>query len=164
VALSDQHQLIADWARAIVTQTAPEELPLFRVTSVEYFKHPNKLPRGQKDPETLLALISLWAFPLTAWFWRKRVIMERGSRWAFLDASLQRQPWLHQEPLSPRFALTLGLLVGFVFCVLLLIVRFGLRLGTPEAIRQTDQYKILFYTIQVTLAVLLQLFLRQMVA
>jgi hypothetical protein len=54
VTLSDQNQLIADWARAIITQTAPEELPLFRVTSVEYFKHPDKLPRGQKGKDSML--------------------------------------------------------------------------------------------------------------
>ncbi len=40
--VSDQNQLIADWARDIVTQTAPAELPLFRVKSVEYFKNPDK--------------------------------------------------------------------------------------------------------------------------
>jgi hypothetical protein len=66
--------------------------------------------------------------------------------------------------LSPRFALTLGLLVGFVFCVLLLVVRVGLRMGVSEAIRQTDQFNIVFYSSQVVLAVLLQVGLAAIVA
>jgi Zn-dependent protease with chaperone function len=108
------------------------------------------------QPETLLALISLWAFPLAAWLWRGRVKMATGPNWAFLDSSLQRQPWSHQEPLSPRFALTLGLQGGLVFCVLLLVARVGLRMGVSEDIRQTYQFKLVFYSSQVVLAVLLQ--------
>ncbi len=116
------------------------------------------------QPETLLALISLWAFPLAAWFWRGRVRKATGSNWAFLDSSFQRLLWSHQVPLSPRFALTLGLLFGFVFCVLLLVVRVGLRLGVSEAIRQTDQFKLVFYSSQVVLALLLQVGLAAIVA
>ncbi len=52
--VSDQNQLIADWARDIVTQTAPAELPLFRVKSVEYFKNPAKLLKGQKGKDHML--------------------------------------------------------------------------------------------------------------
>jgi Zn-dependent protease with chaperone function len=116
------------------------------------------------QPETLLALISLWAFPLAAWFWRGRVRKAPGSNWAFLDSSSQRQLWSHQEPLSPRFALTLGLQIGLVFCVLLLIVKVGIRVGVSEAIRQTDQYKQVFYYSQVLLAVLLQVGIAAIVA
>ena len=116
------------------------------------------------QPETLLALISLWAFPLAAWFWRGRARMATGSNWAFLDSSSQRQLWLRQEPLSPRIALTLGLQIGFVFCVLLLIVRVGLRVGVSEAIGQTDQFKLVFGSSQVVLALLLQVGLAAIVA
>ena len=115
-------------------------------------------------PEILLALISLWAFPLAVWFWRGRARIATGSNWAFLDSSSQRQLWLRQEPLSPRIALTLGLQTGLVFCVLLLIVLVGLCVGVPGAIRQTDQYKLVFYSSQVVLAVLLQVGLAAIVA
>ena len=54
VTVSDQNQLIADWARVIVTQTAPEEIPLFRVKSVEYFKNPDKLLKGQESKDDML--------------------------------------------------------------------------------------------------------------
>jgi hypothetical protein len=54
VTVSDQNQLIANWARDIVTQTAPEELPLFRIQSVEYFKNPNKLLKSQKSKDDML--------------------------------------------------------------------------------------------------------------
>jgi hypothetical protein len=47
----DQNQLVADLARDIVAQTAPQELPLFRATSAAYFKNPDKVlkSRGGKD-------------------------------------------------------------------------------------------------------------------
>src|SRR6266702_4248365 len=72
---------------------------------------PARFLNALMQPETLLALISLWAFPLAAWFWRGRVRKAPGSNLAFLDSSSQHQLWSHQEPLSPRFALTLGLQV-----------------------------------------------------
>ena len=40
---AENNQLIADVARDIVAQTAPQELPLFRMTSAEYFKTPDWL-------------------------------------------------------------------------------------------------------------------------
>jgi Zn-dependent protease with chaperone function len=107
-------------------------------------------------PETLLVLISLWAFPLAAWFWRGRVRMVTASNWAFLDSPFQGLPWSRQEPQSPRFALTLGLWIGLFFCALLLIIRIGLRMGVPESIRLTEQYRWVFSSGQFGLALLLQ--------
>ena len=125
---------------------------------------PARFLNALMQPETLLALISLWAFPLAAWFWRGRVRKAPGSNLAFLDSSSQHRLWSPQEPLSPRFALTLGLQVGLGFCVLLLVVKVGLRVGVSEAIRQTDQYKQMFYYSQVMLAVLLQVGIAAIVA
>jgi len=51
---SDQNQLIADVARDIIAQTAPEELPLFRATSVAYFKNPEKILKDQKRKDEIL--------------------------------------------------------------------------------------------------------------
>lgn len=39
------------------------------------------------DPVSLLALVSLWAFPLSAWFWHKEAATASQPNWAFLDAS-----------------------------------------------------------------------------
>jgi hypothetical protein len=50
----DQKQLIADVARDIVMQTAPEELPLFRATSAAYFKNPDKVLKGQTSKDEIL--------------------------------------------------------------------------------------------------------------
>ena len=52
--VSDQDQLIADWARDIVAQAAPEELPIFRAKSVEYFKNPKKSLKGQKSKDNMV--------------------------------------------------------------------------------------------------------------
>jgi hypothetical protein len=51
---SDQNQLIADLARDIVAQTAPQELPLFRTMSAAYFKNPEKLLKGQSEKDEML--------------------------------------------------------------------------------------------------------------
>ncbi len=51
---SDQNQLIADLARDIVAQTAPQELPLFRTMSAAYFKNPDKVLKGQPGKDEML--------------------------------------------------------------------------------------------------------------
>jgi len=51
---AENNQLIADVARDIVAQTAPEELLLFRVTSVEYFKNPEKALKQQAGKDEML--------------------------------------------------------------------------------------------------------------
>ena len=49
-----QNQLIANIARDLVAQTAPQELPLFQATSEAYFKNPNKLLKGQSGKDEML--------------------------------------------------------------------------------------------------------------
>lgn len=51
---SDQSQLIADVARDVVAQVAPQELPLFRATSVAYFKNPEKALKQQRGKDEKL--------------------------------------------------------------------------------------------------------------
>lgn len=51
---AENNQLIADVARDIIGQTAPQELPLFRAISVAYFKDPNKLPKQQGGKDEML--------------------------------------------------------------------------------------------------------------
>ncbi len=51
---SNQNQLIADLTRDIVAQTAPQELPLFRIMSAAYFKNPDQVLKGQSGKDEML--------------------------------------------------------------------------------------------------------------
>lgn len=51
---SDRNQLIADVARDVVAQVAPQELPFFRATSVAYFKNPEKALKQQRGKDEML--------------------------------------------------------------------------------------------------------------
>ena len=51
---AENNQLIADVARDIVAQTAPQELPLFRATSAVYFKRPDKALKNQAGKDEIL--------------------------------------------------------------------------------------------------------------
>src|SRR5260370_36582624 len=71
----------------------------------------------------LVAFVCLWAFPLAAWFWRKQAKTPVGSYWAFLGASSQPIVLPRQDPFRLRFALTVGLVGGLIFCGLWLMIR-----------------------------------------
>ena len=47
-------QLIAELARDLISQTVPQELPLFRANSEAFFTNPEKLLAGQKGKEEML--------------------------------------------------------------------------------------------------------------
>lgn len=47
-------QLIAELARDLISQTVPQELPLFRANSEAFFSNPEKLLAGQKGKEEML--------------------------------------------------------------------------------------------------------------
>jgi hypothetical protein len=51
---STQNQLIANVARDLVAQLAPEELPLFQAHSAAYFKDPQKVLKGQRGEDEML--------------------------------------------------------------------------------------------------------------
>jgi Zn-dependent protease with chaperone function len=108
-----------------------------------------------QHPLTLLLLISLWAFPLAAWFGRRREA-SASSSWGFLTSSPQSLSLVGQAPFRPGLALTLGLIVGLVFCGLLLLIRIGLRLSLPEAIRNTDEFRLEFFLTQIAIAAFMQ--------
>ncbi len=109
------------------------------------------------NPFTLLALICLWAFPLSAWFWRERVETNSISDWVFLEQSPQSRKLTRQFRLSPYQAFMGGLVGGFFFCVLLLVMRLGLQLIVPDIIRDTDSYKLMFvYIFHFVLSALVQ--------
>lgn len=49
-----QHQAVADVARSLIEQIAPQELPLFRATSAAYFKNPRRALGGQSGRDEML--------------------------------------------------------------------------------------------------------------
>ena len=49
-----QSQLVTNVAHDLIAQIAPQELPLFSVTSEAYFKNPEKLLKGQKGKDETL--------------------------------------------------------------------------------------------------------------
>ena len=48
-----EDQLAAELARKVVARTAPQELPMFRATSVAYFKDPDQAFKGKPKEEML---------------------------------------------------------------------------------------------------------------
>ncbi len=55
MANQDQNQIIADVAREVIRQTAPEELPLFRSTSTTYFQNPERVRKEEKNRDEALS-------------------------------------------------------------------------------------------------------------
>ncbi len=47
-------QMVADVARSLIEQVAPQELPLFRATSAAYFKNPRRAMAGQSGRDEML--------------------------------------------------------------------------------------------------------------
>jgi hypothetical protein len=109
------------------------------------------------QPLVLLALICLWAFPLSAWFWHGQPATASGSNWAFLDPAPQRFALRPQSPLRPRLALLSGLVGSILFFGLVLIAWIIRRWGVPQDVRNTEQAILLFYYGQIALAALLQM-------
>lgn len=67
----------------------------------------------------LLATIGVWAVPLAAWFWQRRVCAS-GSSWLLLDGPASEDMLPHQAPFRPGLALAIGLIIGLIFWPLLL--------------------------------------------
>jgi Zn-dependent protease with chaperone function len=108
------------------------------------------------SPITLLISLSLWAFPLSARFWRRQSLPISQASWAYLGHSPGEQHEAEPVKLNPWQALGAGLFMGILFSIVLLLVRFGLRVGLDEAVRSGDEFKLLLYYGSIAAAVLLQ--------
>jgi hypothetical protein len=113
---------------------------------------------------TLLLLVSLWAFPMAAWFSRKRVASDSRSSWAFLNGAPEGPLWLPQAPFRPSLAVTLGVISGLIFCGLLLLIRIAVRVTLPDVVRNTDEFLWSFFLAQIAIAALLQMGVAALVA
>jgi hypothetical protein len=109
------------------------------------------------SPLTFVVLVSLWVFPLAAWFWRERASRTHDWSWAFLDSSPLQLNLQRTLALRPDLALKLGLVGGLMFCAFLSGAYIGLHLGLPEAVRYTERAIFMLRWGVVTLAVLMQL-------
>ncbi|HEY9613608.1 hypothetical protein, partial [Allocoleopsis sp.] len=73
------------------------------------------------NPLISLALIGLWAYPMSSWFWRKRVERLPVSEWLFLDSPTQTIRLSPQVQLNPTLPLICGLVGGLVGYALVFI-------------------------------------------
>ncbi len=109
-----------------------------------------------------LAYLSLWAFPLAAWVWRRRTAV--GTSWAFLEASARQFELPHQAPLRPGLALSIGLSGGLIFCVMLSVIHLKVPIEVVEAlggirlrtIYHTGSAELSVFIGQIALAALMQ--------
>jgi Zn-dependent protease with chaperone function len=108
------------------------------------------------NPVTLVALISLWAFPLAAWFWRRQFASDLRGSWMFLDSYSQHATFPRLAPLNPSLALKFGLLGGLLFWAVLLALWAGWRLGVGAAAKHRPGVMIAFAFLQVATAALAQ--------
>ena len=74
------------------------------------------------NPFISLAIIGLWAYPMSSWFWRKRIEKTPVAQWLFLDSPSQPVTLSRQVQLKPTLALIVGLLGGLVGSLLVFIV------------------------------------------
>jgi hypothetical protein len=106
-------------------------------------------------PLTLFVFISLWAYPLAPWFWRKQTGQNTNVGWVFLGASQRLIP-PSRSPLSLRIPIISGVLSGLTFSILLLIIRILVNLIFPQAVQQTEAFYMLFGYSIVGISIVLQ--------
>jgi hypothetical protein len=66
-------------------------------------------------PHTILAFISLWAFPLVSQFWRNSAVSTIASDWVFLNSSPQNLLLPNQEKMRTKLMLLIGLVGGLIW-------------------------------------------------
>jgi Zn-dependent protease with chaperone function len=116
------------------------------------------------SPLTLLVLVSLWAFPLSAWFWRRQAAPVSEAGWAFLDAIPDSEKRSLTLPLNPLTALGAGITGAAMFCLMYLVLRIGLRVGVAEAVWESDAFILLLAYGATLAAVLVQVIVAAVVA
>lgn len=111
------------------------------------------------SPLLIVAYVVVWAFPLSAWLWRRRA--KEARPWAYLDAAFNvgfnvgfNEPRPAQAPLRPRLALIVGIACGLAFCAINLGVRLWFLLVVPETTRVTEGFRLLLLNSSIALAAL----------
>jgi Zn-dependent protease with chaperone function len=111
----------------------------------------------QRAP-TLLVLAGLVAFPFVPWARRTWASRASGAdlSWMYLDPAALAPAMALRLPHGAAPALRLGAGAGLAFCGALLLVRVLLRLGLPEAVRGSDEYRLAVFYGGTALAALVQ--------
>jgi Zn-dependent protease with chaperone function len=106
-----------------------------------------------EHPLTLLALLGIWAYPAMA-----SVLRRDGpvSSWLFLESAARPPVWSTGARFQFRRGLLLSLATAGGFLVLVFVLRLGMVAFVPSTFRSQDEYKIMLFTVQVGLAVLMQ--------
>ncbi|RCJ27321.1 hypothetical protein A6S26_12870 [Nostoc sp. ATCC 43529] len=102
------------------------------------------------QPVTLIAFISLWAFPLSAWLLRDRLHLTYSTSlpsWVFLEQTSHQIDLPTQNQPQFRSTFITGLINGLTYCGLLLVIRLILRVIIPESVRDADWFKLILYFI-----------------
>jgi TPR repeat protein/Zn-dependent protease with chaperone function len=104
------------------------------------------------DPLFLVISTGLWAFPLSAWFWRGR-LSSFESEWAFLDRPAYKRTFARQVPLSLGVALKIGVLGGLIASLVAIIALTAQRVGPlVTRIRHSNAFA---YSVEWTVLVVL---------
>jgi Zn-dependent protease with chaperone function len=107
-----------------------------------------------RAPLTFFVLFSLWAYPLSAWFWRKQVSYSPG--WAFLDSPAPEVHFPTLPPLRPGLSIVLGAAGGILFFVLMGGILFLLHSILPEVVQAEAERPNIFLGSAFALAILIQ--------
>jgi hypothetical protein len=109
-------------------------------------------------PPFLVALVSLWAFPLSTCLWYEHQPDPTSlPKWGFLDRIPDQIDQTHQEQIEINPALRAGIIGGAIYLFLLLAIRLGIPAFLPEAIRSSEEFKFRLLDIgNLGLAVLIQ--------
>jgi Zn-dependent protease with chaperone function len=98
----------------------------------------------------------LWLFPISSWFWRKKVQSSEINKDLFLEESIRPIALAEEYFPHPGTAGIAGLVTAFIYTLFLLVVRIFLRQVFPDAVRETEQFLNAFLIGTVGMAVIMQ--------
>ncbi len=107
------------------------------------------------SPLTAIAILAAWAYPLAAWFWGARsapVSSRSGRFWGRADRMALEPPV--RAPLDPKKAITLGIVGGAGFTLVLLVTWLGLLLGLSEETLDSPNFNQAFSLARIGFAIL----------
>lgn len=111
-----------------------------------------------QSPWLMLTLFTIWFYPMSAWFWRRRPRGPDSARWAVLASEKQpvEIPSSRLGNLRPIQTSAAGLAGAVLYLGLMTAGLVLTRILVPEAVRQTDEYALTSYTLIALFAVLFQ--------
>ncbi len=114
---------------------------------------------GVINPFVLMALASLWAVPMAAWFWRKQATPLNKASWAYLETpTTELKTHTHLLSLRPGLAILAGFSFGILYCGILLTIQITARLsGIYDVIYNNVSYSTTYGYSLVGLAVVMQI-------